>query len=121
MANVKHISVRRLKRCVEYGSVLAAEYLDRENSKINFISIRYYGEPDVDFKNADQVLYLRDTNGIEDIDLDLVTTFMNTLEGDSVFVHCQMGTVRSKWLAKWIADNYDYKLKPLVSSIVRYD
>ena len=63
MSNVKNITVRRRKRCVDYGSVLAAEYLDRENSKINFISIRYYGEHDVDFKNADhESLFLQFIN-----------------------------------------------------------
>ncbi len=120
MSTVKIIKVRRLKRCVDYGSAYNAMHLDLRSSKLNIISIRYSGELDIDFENTNKVLCLRNTNGIENIDLDAVTDFMNTLNGESVFVHCHMGAVRSKWLANWIADNYNYTLTHLVTELISF-
>lgn len=107
---IKSISVRRKKGTVCYCSRYNAMLADKVTKNLNIISISYSDEPDTVFHNAASVLYLRQVNSSSDIDFDLVDPFIKGLDGESILVHCNMGKVRSKYLAEQIWVRYGYKL-----------
>lgn len=116
---IKSIVVKRKKKAVEFVSRFQAYHMDTEIPNLNIISISGTGDKDCQFKNANKVLYLREVNSPSDIKLSEVETFMDSLNGDSVLVHCEMGQVRSRWLAERIALTREYEIKPLTTCVYR--
>lgn len=110
---IKSIEIRRKFNYINFASRNKAIVADGLYPKLNIISINDSGDPVPNFKNANKVLGLTETDIIDDIDLGRVTEFIESLNGESVLVHCFLGSVRSRWLTNWIMQRYNYKLDTL--------
>lgn len=76
---------------------------------VNIISIEYFEEHRPDFGTASNVLPLISSIGCYNKPEEDILNWVKSCNGEPIFVHCEMGMLRSRWLAKLIIDACGYE------------
>lgn len=96
----KIITVHRKRHGISY---IPKQYVKDLADGVNIISIILEGDRRPAFKPNQKVLELTDLAfGLNGDDHRKALAFMDELDGENLFIHCEMGQVRSKGLARWL-------------------
>lgn len=76
---------------------------------VNIISIEYFEESRPDFGKVSNVLPLISFSVGSGKVTDKILDWVAQCNGGPIFVHCEMGMIRSRWLAKYISDQCGYE------------
>ncbi|MNC12182.1 hypothetical protein D3C81_229900 [compost metagenome] len=99
----KLIEVFRKRLGISY---IPKNYVKDLADDANIISIISEGESRPAFKPNQKVLELTDPGfGLNGEDHLRALTFLDSLNGENLFIHCYMGQIRSKNMATWLQRN----------------
>lgn len=96
----KSIAVHLKRHGISY---IPRSYVKDLADDANIISIVSDGDGRPNFKPGQKVLELTDMfSGLNGEDHQKALAFLDSLNGENVFVHCEMGQIRSKNMARWL-------------------
>ncbi|WDS62282.1 hypothetical protein [Pseudomonas phage D6] len=96
----KLIEVHRKRHGISY---IPRGYVKDLADGVNIISIVSDGDSRPNFKPEQKVLELTDMMfGLNGEDHQKALAFLDSLNGENVFIHCEMGQQRSKNMARWL-------------------
>jgi len=96
----KYVEVKRVRHGISY---IPRSYVKDLADDANIISIVSDGDRRPNFKPGQRVLELTDMfMGLNGEDHQKALAFLDGLEGANCFVHCEMGQICSKNMARWL-------------------
>ena len=111
---IQSIRVKRKRFSVCHVRRSQANAAAKANGPLNIISIEYFEADRPEFDPTHNVLNLEDIDGMTEWSFDAVKKFVEECNGENIIVHCEMGMVRSKRIAKFITEQFpSYKITSL--------